>query len=82
MHGRHLVRFRALPTMTQRDRDALTRDLRLGVARLEGRPRLAFSPEQLAHGVPLRPSPRTPMSSFAVLPEADDRRPLRQYATP
>jgi hypothetical protein len=63
MLGRHLARFRAVPAMPEQDRDALTRDLCLGIARLEDLPRLAFSPDQLARGVPLRISPRTPTES-------------------
>jgi len=68
MHGRHLSRFRAVPTMPTQVLHGLTRDLCLGIARLEDLPRIAFAPEQLAHGVPLRISGRTPTeSSFWVI---------------
>jgi len=57
-NGRHMARFRALPLD-----DALKRDLCLGIARLEDLPALAFAPNQLDRGVPLRITPRTPTES-------------------
>ena len=62
-HGRHLARFRDLPLQTPSERDALLRDLCLGIARLEDLPALAFAPDHLARGVPLRITPRTPTES-------------------
>jgi len=72
MHGRHLSRFRAVPTMPDDALHDLTQDLCLGIARLEDLPRLAFAPEQLAQGVPLRISGRTPTeSAFWVIKPLD-----------
>lgn len=62
-NGRHLARFRGLPLMSPQDAAALLRDLCLGIARLEDLPALAFAPNQLNRGVPLRITPRTPTES-------------------
>ena len=62
-HGRHLARFRDLPLLPPSDQDATLRDLCLGIARLEELPALAFAPDNLARGVPLRITPRTPTES-------------------
>ncbi|WP_295623072.1 hypothetical protein, partial [uncultured Lamprocystis sp.] len=62
-HGRHLARFRDLPLLPPSDQDATLRDLCLGIARLEDLPALAFVPDNLARGVPLRITPRTPTES-------------------
>ena len=62
-NGRHLDRFRGLPLMRPGDAARLLRDLCLGIARLEDLPALAFAPDQLRLGVPLRMTPRTPTES-------------------
>lgn len=59
-HGRYLHRFRDLPLLAEQDSTALLHDLCLGIARLEDLPALAFKPDQIEQGVPLRISPRTP----------------------
>lgn len=62
-NGRHFDRFRRLPLMPPDDAARLLRDLCLGIARLEDLPALAFAPDQLRLGVPLRMTPRTPTES-------------------
>ena len=63
MHGQHLARFRGAPALSDDELDTLLRDLCLGIAGLEDLPPGAFAPEQLARGVPLRITPRTPTES-------------------
>ena len=58
-----MARFRTLPLVSPQEAVALLRDLCLGIARLEDLPALAFAPNQLSHGVPLRITPRTPTES-------------------
>ncbi|MDO9225284.1 MAG: NERD domain-containing protein kinase family protein [Pseudomonadota bacterium] len=58
--GRHLDRFRRVPLMNEDEREALCRELCLGVARLEDLPEAAFAREI---GLPLRIQPRTPTES-------------------
>lgn len=58
--GRHLDRFRRVPLMNADERDALCRELCLGIARLEDLPEAAFVREI---GLPLRIQPRTPTES-------------------
>ncbi len=82
MHGRHLSRFRAVPTMPAQALQDLTRDLCLGIARLEDLPRLALAPEQLPHGVPLRISGRTPTESAFWVIKPWDRFQLKPALPP
>jgi len=58
--GRHLDRFRRAPLMNADEKDALCRELCLGIARLEDLPEAAFAREA---GLPLRIQPRTPTES-------------------
>lgn len=61
--GLHHARFRDVPLMSPGEREALLRDLCLGIARLEDLPPLAFADAHLARGVPMRITPRTPTDS-------------------
>jgi hypothetical protein len=58
--GRHLERFRRVRKMDAVERQALTRELCLGIAQLEDLPVQALDSRQHGMGVPLRVSPRTP----------------------
>ena len=58
--SQHLERFRHVPLMNADERDALCRELCLGIARLEDLPEAAFVREI---GLPLRIQPRTPTES-------------------
>lgn len=58
--GRHLDRFRRVPLMSASEREALCRELCLGIARLEDLPEVAFTKSP---GLPLRIAPRTPTES-------------------
>lgn len=61
--GQHLDRFRRAPLNSEEERTALCRELCLGMARLEDLPSVAFDPNHLERGVPLRITPRTPIES-------------------
>ncbi|HAS50597.1 MAG TPA: hypothetical protein DCS21_02140 [Gammaproteobacteria bacterium] len=71
--GRHLNRFRNAPLLSAVERAAMCRDLCLGMARLEDLPPVAFAPQALERGVPLRMTPRTPIESAYWVVKSWDR---------
>jgi hypothetical protein len=80
--GRHLDKFRQVPLMTPERRNQLLHDLCLGIARLEQLPTMAFEPEYLEQGVPLRITPRTPTESAFWVVKPWERFELRPAVSP